>query len=83
MLGEQAAVYLHACVDGLGKAVLLALDNAGYILLLFAQLGVLALVFMYNGVYNAVKEGLVNAQKLSVARSSSQKSAQNIASSLV
>ena len=50
MLLEQAVVYLQAGVDGLCEAVLLAFDDTGYILLLFAQLGILALVFVNNGV---------------------------------
>ena len=83
MLLEQAVVYLQAGVDGLCEAVLLAFNNAGYILLLFAQLGILALVFVNNGVDDLIKERLVNAQELTVTRSSSEKSAQDIAAALV
>ena len=50
VLLEQTVIYLQAGVDGLCKAVLLAFDDTGYILLLFAQLGILALVFVNNGV---------------------------------
>ena len=83
VLLEQAVVYLQAGVDGLCEAVLLAFNDAGYILLLFAQLGILALVFVNNGVDDLIKERLVNAQELTVTRSSSEKSAQDIATPLV
>ena len=83
VLLEQTVIYLQAGVDGLCKAILLAFNNAGYILLLFAQLGILALVFVNNGVDDLIKERLVNAQELTVTRSSSEKPAQDIAAPLV
>ena len=83
VLLEQAIIYLQAGVDGLCEAVLLAFYDAGYILLLFAQLGILAFVFVNNGVNDLIKERFVNAKELTMARSSSEKSAQDIASALV
>ena len=80
MLLEQAIIYLQAGVDGLCEAVLLAFYDASYILLLFAQLGILAFVFVNNGVNDLIKERFVNAKELTMARSSSEKSAQDIAS---
>ena len=78
MLLRQAIIYLQAGVDGLCEAVLLAFNNAGYILLLFAQLGILAFVFVNNGVNDLIKRN-GSLKELTMACSSSEKSAQDIA----
>ena len=83
MLGKDGGKYLHTGIDGLCEVFLLALYNAGNVLLLLAKLGVLALVFVDNGVYYLVKEGLINAEKLAVAGSTTQQAAQDIAPALV
>ena len=78
-LGED----LHAAVDGLGEVLFLGADDAGDIGLLFAQLGVLALVLMDDGVDDLIEERLVDAQQLAVARGAAQKPAQDVAAALV
>ena len=83
MLGEQGCEYLHSGVDGLCEALLLAFDNTGDIVLLLTQLGILALIFMDNGVDDFIKERLVHAKELSVTGSSSEQTAQHIAAPLV
>ena len=65
------------------EVFLLALDNTGNVLLLLTKLGVLALVFVDNGVDYLVKEGLINAKQLAVAGSTTQQAAQDIAPALV
>ena len=83
MLSKDGGENLHTGVDGLCKVFLLALDDAGDVLLLLAKLGILAFVFVDNSVNNLIQEGLIHAEQLTVACSSAQKPAQDIASALV
>ena len=78
-LGED----LHAAVDGLGEVLLLGADDAGDIGLLFAQLRVLALVLMDDGVDDLIEERLVDAQQLAVARGAAEQAAQDVAAAFV
>ena len=83
VLGKDGCKYLHTGIDGLCEVFLLALYNAGNVLLLLAKLGVLALVFMDNCIDYIIKEGLIHAEKLAVAGSTTQQAAQDIAPALV
>ena len=78
MLGKDGGKYLHTGIDSLCEVFLLALDNTGNVLLLLTKLGVLALVFVDNGVDYLIKEGLIHAEKLAVAGSATQQAAQDI-----
>ena len=78
-LGED----LHAAVDGLGEVLFLGADDAGDIGLLFAQFGILALVFMDDGVHDLIEERFVHAQQLAVTRGAAQQAAQDVARALV
>ena len=80
---EHVAEDLHAAVDGLGEVLLLRAHNAGDIRLLFAQLRILALILMDNGIDHVIQERMVDAEKLSVTRRTPQKPPQHIAASLV
>ena len=74
---------LHAAIDGLGEVFFLGADDAGDIGLLFTQLGVLALVFMDDGVHDLIEERFVHAQQLAVTRGAAQQAAQDVAPALV
>ena len=83
MLGEQVGKDVHAGVDGLGEVLLLVADDAGDIRLLFAQLGVLALVFVHDHVHDLIQKRLIDAEELAVARRAAQQTAQHVAAALV
>ena len=83
VLGKQIGEDLHAGVDRLVKALFLGADHLSDIILLFAKLGILALVFMDDGIDDLVKESVVHAKQLAVTRSPAQQTSQNIAASLV
>ena len=83
VLGKQIGEDLHAGVDRLVKALFLGADYLSDIILLFAKLGILALVFMDDGIDDLVKESVVHAKQLAVACSPAQQAAQDIAASLV
>ena len=74
---------LHAAIDGLGEVFFLGADDAGDIGLLFAQLGVLALVFMDDSVHDLIEERFVHAQQLAVTRGAAEQAAQDVAPALV
>ena len=73
----------HTGVDSAGKVLLLGLDDAGDVRLLLAKLRVLALVLMDDGIDDLVKERLIDAKELAVARSAAEQTAQDIAAALV
>ena len=73
----------HAAVDRLGEVLFLRADHARDIGLLLPELGVLALIFMDNGVDDLIEERLVHAEELSVPGGSSEKTAQDIAAAFV
>ena len=72
MLIEQVGEDLHARVERAVEVFLLGLDDAGDVVLLLAKLGVLALVFMDDGVDHFIEEGLVHAEELAVAGGASE-----------
>ena len=65
------------------KLFFFGLDDTGDIRLLFAQLRVLALVFVHNGVDDLIKERMIDAQQLSVPRRAAQQAAQDVAAPFV
>ena len=75
VLGQQVGEDLHAAVDGLGKVLLLGADDLGDIVLLLAQVLVLALVLVDDGIQDLIQEGLVHAQQLAVAGSPAEQAA--------
>ena len=81
--GEHFLEDAHTTVDGAGKALFFGLDDTGDIRLLFAQLRVLALVFVHNGVDDLIKERMIDAQQLSVPRRAAQQAAQDVAAPFV
>ena len=83
VLSQQLIEDLHAAVDGLGEVLLLHPDDLGDIGLTLPQLGIVALVFVNNGVHHLIQEGLVDAQQLAVAGGPAQQAAQHIAPALV
>ena len=81
--GEHLVEDLQAAVDGLGEVLLLHPDDLGDIGLTLPQLGIVALVFVNNGVHYLIQEGTVHTQQLSVAGGPAQQAAQHIAPALV
>ena len=73
----------HTGVDSAGKVLLLGLDDAGDVRLLLAKLRVLALVLMDDGIDDLIKERLIDAKELAVARGAAEQTAQNIAAAIL
>ena len=83
MLCKKLREDSHTGVDSAGKVLFLGLYDAGDVCLLLAKLGVLALVLMDDGVNDLIKERLIDAEELAVARCAAEQTAQDIAATLV
>jgi len=83
VLSQQLIEDSHAAVNGLGEVLLLHPDDLGDIGLPLPQFGIVAFVFVNNGVHHLIQEGLVDAQQLAVAGGPAQQAAQHVAPALV
>ena len=80
---EHFIINLHAAVNGAGEVLLLLLDHAGDVGAALAQVAVVALVLLYDGLHDLVQEGLVHAQQLAVAGGPAEQAAQHVAAAFI
>ncbi len=83
MLLEDLAVDAHTCIDGAGEVLFLGLDNAGDVVCLFAEIGIMTLILADNGLNNVIEEGLIDAEELTVTCCAAEQTAENIAAAFV
>ena len=73
----------HTGINGTGKILFFILDHLDHVLRTLTQVGIVALIFLNDSADDFKQEGLVHAQELAVTGSTTEQTAQHVATAFV